>query len=107
MMRGLFGAIPPAPTAGGGEIDDIRNLMLACIRKADTVRFPDVVRRIRCAPDAEALWFLRGDLMAVLANTRGESAAFEVLERISDMFANLLPEGLRSCPRLLDSKPRH
>lgn len=84
---------------GASTIGEIRALMLASVATADTGRFPDVAYRIRCATDAQALWFLRGDLMAVLASNHGELAARRRLDTISDMFGDLLPEGLRPRPR--------
>jgi hypothetical protein len=57
-----------------------------------------LVRRIRYASDIQTLWFIRSELMAVLARTHGEAVARERLERLGEMFARLLPEGLRSRP---------
>ena len=106
---GLFGASTSPPDAAEGKagIEDIRELMLASIDAAGTDRASHVARRIRTAPDIEALWFLRGDLMALLASTRGEFAALEALDTIGSTFEHLLPEGLRSRPSLLKSQPRH
>ena len=105
----FFGATAPAAKSVADEIDldDIRDSMLACITPDHSRQFPRVARRIRYATDVEALWFLRGDLMAVLASSRGELAALEKLEVISEMFENLLPDGLRSRPSPLNATPKH
>jgi hypothetical protein len=79
-------------------VEEIRESMLAMIAGIEGDRSPHVTRRIRYAGDVQALWFLRGDLMAVLASSHGETVAREMLETISDMFQNLLPQGLRSRP---------
>ena len=50
------------------------------------------------AVSVEALWFLRGEMMAVLSRSRGEALALEQISEISEMFDDLLPEGLRSRP---------
>jgi len=55
-------------------------------------------RRIRYADQVESLWFMRGELMAVLASSRGEAAALALVSSVSDMFEDLLPQGLRSRP---------
>lgn len=103
----LFGAIPPAPAGTSpASLDNVRELMLACIADADTDRHPSLARRIRCAADVESLWFLRGDLMALLAGRWGEAAALATLDDISNSFENLLPAGLRSRPSLLHRQPR-
>ena len=103
-----------ADPAGGGPalwgvagIDDIRDRMLAFIDAADSQRFPHVAHRIRYARDIETLWFLRGDLMALLASSHGEAAARGRLAVITGMFEHLLPEGLRARPSLLDSRPKY
>jgi hypothetical protein len=57
-----------------------------------------LVRRVRYAADPQALWFMRSELMGLLARKEGEMAARVKLELISDMFRELLPSGLRSRP---------
>lgn len=88
-------------------IDNIRDAMLAMLARPGPDPFPHVTRRIRYATDVQALWFLRGDLMAVLASRDGEAAALEKIEAISDMFKDTLPNGLRSRPSPLSSGSRH
>jgi hypothetical protein len=61
-------------------------------------QFPTLVRRIRYATDIQALWYLRGDLMAALAALHGERTAREKVASISDMFTGLLPGSLQSRP---------
>ena len=50
------------------------------------------------ADSIESLWFMRGELMAVLAAAHGEAAALELIATVSEMFEDLLPSGLRSRP---------
>lgn len=102
----LSGASAATPASRDARIGEIRARMLACIQSADSVRFPHVAHRVRVAPDVEALWFLRGDLMALLASSHGEEAALRRMAAISAMFESLLPQGLRSRPSCLDSRPR-
>jgi hypothetical protein len=101
-----------ADPAGGGPavwgvagVDGIRERMLASIDASDAQRFPHVAHRIRYARDIETLWFLRGDLMALLASSHGEAAARGRLAAITGMFEGLVPEGLRARPSLLNSQP--
>lgn len=77
-------------------IEDIREAMLALVE--DDQDNPHVKRRIRYSLDVQALWYLRGDLMSMLAGRHGEAAARSKLTAINEMFENLLPEGLRSRP---------
>ena len=87
-------------------IEQIREAMLALMSRAGEARFPQVTRRIRYATDVQALWFLRGDLMSAIASRDGESAALEQIETISEMFKDVLPQGLRSRPSPLSSGPK-
>jgi hypothetical protein len=96
-------ASAPASLPGYG-IEDIRDSMLALID--DDAEKPHVTRRIRYALDVQALWYLRGDLMSLLAGRHGETAARAKLAPINDMFENLLPQGLRSRPSPLNSTPK-
>ena len=93
--------------AGTLRIDDVREMMLSSIDTMEAGSSTRVAHRIRHAVDWEALWFLRGDLMLLLASSHGEYAALEKLDAISSVFEHLLPEGLRSRPSLLKSSPRH
>jgi hypothetical protein len=94
----------PAPTAAMEyNMEDIRQAMLGLMSDLHDAHFPQLVRRIRYASDVQALWFLRGDLMAVLAGSYGEVAAREKLDLVSGMFEDLLPDGLRSRPSPLSA----
>jgi hypothetical protein len=80
------------------SIEDIRTRMLDLLSSHTEERANVVRRRIRYADSVESLWFMRGELMAVLSHVRGEAVALELIADISGMFDDLLPEGLRSRP---------
>jgi hypothetical protein len=80
------------------SIEDIRTRMTEMLSSFDDERSTIVRRRIRYADSVESLWFLRGELMAVLSRSKGEARALEMIASVSDMFDDLLPEGLRSRP---------
>lgn len=86
--------------------DDIREAMLELIKGVQSERAAHVVRRVRYTDDVQALWYLRGDLMYVLAESQGEAAAREQLKTITALFADLLPKGLRARPSPLGSASR-
>jgi hypothetical protein len=54
--------------------------------------------RIRCAATLQSLWFMRSDMMALLAPDIGEAEARHRLETISAPVREALPSGLRSRP---------
>jgi hypothetical protein len=80
------------------NLEDIRQNMLEMAALDCGERSLRLARRIRYASDLESLWFLRGELMGLLARTHGEAAAFEKVEELSSLFTDLLPAGLRSRP---------
>ena len=79
-------------------IEDIRKKMLALASTVPDDESAAARRRIRYADDVETLWFIRGELMGLLARNHGEAAALDLIERVSEMFEDLLPPGLRSRP---------
>jgi hypothetical protein len=98
-IYGLLGnpVVPSESTLESGT-EDIRESMLAVLGETGPKHFPQVTRRIRYANDIQALWYLRGDLMAALAAMHGESAAREKVTSVTRMFQGLLPSGLNSRP---------
>ncbi len=104
-IHALFSSsFPTGHAAELGEIgmEDIRESMLALLAEVGEQRAPHVTRRVRYAPDVHSLWYLRGDLMAVLASVQGEAVAREKIVALSQLFEGILPEGLRSRPSPLN-----
>lgn len=98
-VYGLLGnPVAPSDSLLETGTEDIREAMLALLGDSGTKQFTNVTRRIRYANDIQALWYLRGDLMAALATTLGESAAREHVQEITLMFQGLLPGSLSSRP---------
>lgn len=104
LRNSLHAIFSGSPVRGGPEqesvfsIEDIRARMMAQIAANGDDRTAVVRRRINYAVSVEALWFLRGDLMAAMSRTHGEAVALERISAISEMFEDLLPAGLRSRP---------
>ena len=93
-----------APTTRDPQLtlDDIRVTMLEMVGPPSDATV-GLVRRIRYAADPQALWFIRSELMGLLARNEGEAVARAKIELVSDMFRELLPRGLRSRPSPLDA----
>ena len=79
-------------------ISEIQESMLNALDQDGMKSFPAVSRRIQYAQDLQALWYLRGDLMAALAALHGEAEARETIQDISDQFHGLLPRGMSTRP---------
>lgn len=98
-IYGLLGSpAPPTESVLECGTEDIREVMLGLLGDDGPKQFPHVTRRIRYANDIQALWYLRGDLMAALASLYGEVAAREKIQSVTHMFQGLLPGGLSSRP---------
>jgi hypothetical protein len=99
-IYGLLGNAAAAPSESVLEngTEDIREAMLALLGDSGSRQYPQVMRRIRYASDIQALWYLRGDLMAALAALHGEAEARRRVQGITDMFRGLLPSGQNSRP---------
>ena len=90
----LLGRSEPTPQVLNARIEVIRELMLHELGDYGEKKFPAVARRVRYAPDVQGLWYARSDVMAILANTYGETVAREKIASISGRFNGLLPKSL-------------
>ena len=90
----LLGHSEPTAEALDARIEIIRELMLHEMGDYGERKFPAIARRVRYAPDVQGLWYARSDVMAILANTYGETVAREKIARISGRFKGLLPKSL-------------
>ena len=90
----LLGKSEPTPAALNARTEIIRELMLHELGEYGEKKFPAIARRVRYAPDVQGLWYARSDVMAILANTHGETIAREKINDISCRFSGLLPKSL-------------
>jgi len=103
-IYGLLGnPVLPSESVLETGTEDIREAMLTLLSAAGSKEFSNVIRRVRYANDIQALWYLRGDLLAALASVHGEVAARQKLHRVTQMFRGLLPGSLNSRPSPLMS----
>jgi hypothetical protein len=97
-LHALLGNLGTTDSRVESAEDDIRDSMLSLLGPSGAKEFPQVARRIRYAEDLQSLWYLRGDLMAAVAATRGESSARALVASVTAQFQGLLPRGLNSRP---------
>lgn len=101
-IYGLLGnPVTPSDSVLESGTEDIREAMLALLGPVGTKQFANVTRRVRYANDIQALWYLRGDVLAALAATHGEAAARQKIQQVTRMFDGLLPGSLTSRPSSL------
>jgi hypothetical protein len=97
-LMSLWGEAAPVPSAET-RIKSIRQAMLDSLTDLrESAQLTRVQARVLYATDVQALWYLRGDLMNILADVNGESAARAHLVRITGMFNGLLPSAQKSRP---------
>ena len=94
-MRGLLGRSGRGSKAvTAGRIESIRHAMLDALGDSGANDFPQTMNKVRFASDVQGLWYLRGEIMEVLAGLHGEASARREMEDLSVMFQGLLPRGL-------------
>jgi hypothetical protein len=97
-MMGLFGDGSPNRNIEK-RIIDIRQAMLDSLAGvAESPALARIISRLRSAADIQSLWYLRGDVMVLLAGPLGEAAAKQHIASITGMFDGLLPSSLKSRP---------
>jgi hypothetical protein len=92
----LLGKAEITPELMEDRTEMIRELMLEELGDFGAKHYPGVTRRIRYAPDVQGLWYVRSEVMAILASTHGETVASEKIAAISGRFKGLLPASLTS-----------
>ncbi|MDB5882173.1 MAG: hypothetical protein JWP43_2051 [Ramlibacter sp.] len=92
----LGNPVAPSDSILESGTEDIRESMLLVLGETGPSQFPHITRRIRYANDVQSLWYLRGDLMAVLAAIHGEVTAREKISSLTGQFQGLLPNSLGS-----------
>jgi len=97
-MYGLLGhTVPSQGRSAESRQENIRNVMLdAMTLEKVSDGHHMLVRRIFYAPDIQTLWYARSDIMSMLAEELGETAAHERLRVITALFDGLLPEARHS-----------
>jgi hypothetical protein len=94
-LRALLGRHDDAATQfNGADEETIRGALLALLPAADarpSLGLMTLRRRIQYAPDCDSLWYLRADMLPVLATNCGEGRARQQLAALDHLF----PRGLR------------
>ncbi|MFZ4481159.1 MAG: hypothetical protein ACOYNZ_14830 [Rhodoferax sp.] len=95
-VMGLFGRSAPDMDAGS-RIVGIRKAMLDEMADvSESNKLTRVYVRVYFAPDIQALWYLRCDVMTLLAMRVGESDACRRIATTTAMFNGLMPSTQKS-----------
>jgi hypothetical protein len=99
-FAGLLGAADKSVDVSA-QLEDIRHAMLASLSDipAGTLGLDKTWGAIARAGAAQSLWYLRSDLLALLAAHHGEVDARKDLDNITQMFRGLVPASLMGSGR--------
>lgn len=75
-------------------LEPLRRAMLTALGESGAQASPQLRRRITYLGDAQALWYARAELVAVLSQLHGEARAVETVQCLTPLFKGLLPPGL-------------
>ncbi len=81
-------------------LEPVRKAMLAALGHEGALLNPQLSRRLQYLPDANALWFARAEMVAVLSRIHGEAKAVDIVRELSPAFQGLLPKSLIETCRL-------
>ena len=77
--------------AADRRIRRIRGSMLSLLRGHTGVEIKRIEQRVQFADSLESLWYLRQDLVCVLASVGEEASARQQILQINDLFRGWLP----------------
>ena len=90
------------------RVERVREAMLSAVQGLpDSPALDSLTRRVRWAPHAQALWYLRVDVMAVLCTTRSEQQARQSLKAITELFLGLVHSNQIARPNRLNRLNQH
>lgn len=85
------------------RVEEVRDAMLKSIHElSPSESHTTLTRRLRWAPHAQALWYLRIDVMTLLCTQRSESEARQSLQEITQLFLGLVHANQISRPSRLN-----
>lgn len=87
------------------RVERVREAMLRSLHGlADSQPLDSLTRRVRWAPHAQALWYLRVDVMTMLSTWRGEVEARQTLQAITELFLGLVHANQIARPNRLNQQ---
>ena len=84
----------PVVLDASAQTEAVRAAMLDALSPLGQAQHAGLIRAWSCivrAPDIQTLWYLRSDLLSILAEFCGEPAARKQVEVLTQMFCGLIP----------------
>lgn len=98
LRSSFFGWLAPVepvqPPDNSRRLLQLRTRMLGLLRECPAAPTAGLVRRIAQAPDGQALWHCRGELMQALCRGVGEGRALTAIAELAPCFDGLVPPAL-------------
>lgn len=82
------------------SLEPVRQAMLDALGEEGAQINPKLKHRLMYLHDANALWYARSDMMAVLSRLHGEAKAAEAVRKISPAFHGLIPKSMMTPRRM-------
>ncbi len=87
------------------RVERVREAMLTSFEGLpDSQTLESLTRRVRWAPHAQALWYLRVDVMTMLSTLRSEVEARQSLKAITELFLGLVHANQIARPNRLNQR---
>ena len=75
-----------------GRLDDIRDAMLDSLLALDDRSRKDLCQKLERVTEVQTLWYLRSEMMALLASHYGEEVARQKLDVVTELFRGVVPD---------------
>lgn len=75
-------------------LEPVRKAMLSALGQEGALINPQLTRRLNYLADAQALWFTRSEMMAVLSQLHGEAKAVQMMQDLAPIFRGVVPDSL-------------
>lgn len=85
---------PEARRDSPESLEPVRAAMLEVLGEDGAKANPQLTRKLKYLHDANALWFARAEVVAVLSQLHGEALAVHRVQNISPVFQGLVPRSL-------------
>ena len=102
ILRNSMSALlrPEVRKGATGSLEPVREAMLEALGEDGVKANPQLTRKLKYLHDAQALWFARAEMVAVLSELHGEALAVHRVHSLSPVFQGLVSKSLMDASRV-------